>query len=266
MTTEIAVRQHEGETAVYQWFLNQPIKRIEKADEARIEYLQVKKELAKSLGLNAQVGLIEREIKKEKSPVLDTPAMTSDEMVIWRAFLPTAYWYQQRDMYGSGDAQRYEYDAIPYPVLAKWQECRNEGLFDTYEIWSPEIKNIDPALVGYVGERCYMLARWAESDANLVTFTDIKRELVGRWLGDLPILIAIILGFIAAVISIVAGLVQAPSGGGLARNWMSIGNTALFVSYFTVPLWLGITSFEGRKNAVIRAIVRHTMKKGENHG
>ena len=46
---------------------------------------------------------------------------------------------------------------------------------------NPENPQPDPILVGVNGNARHLLARWGESDANLVSFDDIKRELVRRW-------------------------------------------------------------------------------------
>ena len=257
----IATR-HEGETSVYQLFFNEQPQRVERDNPERIAHLNEKKALASSLGLVAQISLIEREIRREKSPVLDTPPMTSDELIIWKAFLPTAYHYYPHGGYG-GDTQRYNYDAIPYPVLAKWKECKDEGVFDKYEIWTPEVKNIDPALVGCVGEHYYMLARWAESDANFVTLGTIKRKLVWRWLdSDGAIFGAFIIGMIALVITFFGGLLIHEKGTGAMQLLWAMAIAGQYVFGTGALLWLFICGMSARSTPMIRAIIRHTMKKG----
>jgi len=58
------------------------------------------------------------------------------------------------------------------------------GVFERFEIWTPENYQPDPILVGVNGSARHLLARWGESDASLVSFDDIKRELVRRWHGN----------------------------------------------------------------------------------
>lgn len=260
---EVATR-HEGETAVYQLFVDSlPTKTVQE-NEQRIAYLNEKKALAQSLGLIAQITMIEQEIRREKSPVLDTPPMTSDEFIIWRAFLPTAYQYYPNGGYGyDGGARGYTYDAIPYPVLAKWKECKDEGVFDHYEIWTPEVKNIDPALVGYVDNHCYMLARWAESDANFITFAGVKRKLVGRWLqANNADVVAVIIVVLALVISFIAGMFIHERDSGFVSFLWAWGSAMIPVFGTGTLVWLLILSLTMRGTPLMRAIIRHTMKKG----
>jgi hypothetical protein len=257
MTIATPTRQHEGETSVYQLFMEAP-KRVEKADAQRIAYLEEKQKLAMTIGLSSQAVMIAHEITREKAPTLDTPPLTKDEIMIWRSFLPTEYAYFPNSHYGK--ASEYRYDAIPHPVMAKWKECIDEGVFTKYEIWTPEVRNTDPALVGYIGEHCYMLARWAESDANFVTFGDVKRKLVGRFIKEGgPAVTALVLAVIMALLSVVVG-----AGVASASNvpfYIGMRDIALVTSFFTVPIWLGFVFFDVRRSRLMRAIYRHTFRR-----
>ncbi len=72
-------------------------------------------------------------------------------------------------------------------MLKTWEKHKQSGLFERFEVWTPEVQQPDPILVGINGNSRHLLARWNESGANLVSFDDIKRELVRRWYGDEPI-------------------------------------------------------------------------------
>src|SRR5688500_1446896 len=120
--TAVITQRHEGEQSVYQLFEGTQAKRVEQSDPERIAYLEEKKKLANKLGLHGQIGIINTEIKKVKSPVLDVAPLTRDEIAIWKAFLPTSY---SEGIYGDTSTGAYNYDAIPMPVLQKWQECKD---------------------------------------------------------------------------------------------------------------------------------------------
>ncbi|TSC68803.1 MAG: hypothetical protein G01um101456_477 [Parcubacteria group bacterium Gr01-1014_56] len=159
---------------------------LDEQEKGRVTAMKSKLATAKSLGLKAQAGSIKTDITTiERGRLITTPPLTDSEMTIWRAWLPTAYTDIQ-------DNQRhwlvdYNYDRIPSPVLKMWQKYKKSGLFERFEIWTPEISQPDPILVGVNGHSRYLLARWGESDANLVSFDDIKRELMRRWHNDEPI-------------------------------------------------------------------------------
>ncbi len=164
----------------YELFVIDHKPELDEQEKGRVAALKNKLATAKSLGLKAQAGSIKTDITTiERGPLIMTPPMTDSELTIWRAWLPTAYTDIKDDQnYGLAD---YNFDRIPSPVLKMWQKHRESGLFERFEIWTPEIVQPDPILVGVVGRVRYLLARWGESDANLVSFDDIKRELVRRW-------------------------------------------------------------------------------------
>lgn len=150
------------------------------ADSKRIAYIKEKIDLARSLGLYAQVKqLITALSELEKGGLIDTPPMSEAEKLIWGAWLPTVY--SDSSWIPKSKLADYNFDRIPQPVLKQWKKHRDSGLFDEFEIWAPEVQQPDPVLVGVIGSRRYLLARWGESDANLVSFDDIKKILVHRW-------------------------------------------------------------------------------------
>ena len=54
---------------------------------------------------------------------------------------------------------------------------RKNKVFEELEIWTPE-KHTDPALIGIINNKAYLLARWGEE--KLLTFDQIKRGLRAR--------------------------------------------------------------------------------------
>ncbi len=153
---------------------------LDEKEATRATALREKLSIAKSLGLKAQAKSLKTDLATvERGCIIATPPMTDSELAIWRAWLPTAY----TDLPDEEDHKLadYNFDRIPSPVLKMWQGHKKSGLFERFEIWTPENPRPDPILVGVNGNSRHLLARWGESDANLVSFNDIKRELVRRW-------------------------------------------------------------------------------------
>lgn len=156
---------------------------LDEQEQKRVASLRDKLSTAEGLGLEAQSASIKADIATvERSRLITTTPMTDTELTIWRAWLPTAY----TDI---GDDKRhqlanYHFDRIPQPVLKMWEKHKQSGAFERFEIWTPENHQPDPILVGVNGNARHLLARWGESDANLVSFDDIKHELVRRWYGN----------------------------------------------------------------------------------
>lgn len=152
-------------------------------EKGRVGYLRDKLKTAQNLGLDAQVEAIKMDIATvERGGLIMTPPMTDSELTIWRAWLPTAYTDIDDDK--RHQLANYHFDRIPQPVLKVWEKHKQSGVFERFEIWTPENHQPDPILVGVNGNARHLLARWGESDANLVSFDDIKRELVRRWYGN----------------------------------------------------------------------------------
>lgn len=159
-------------------FVIETKKELDERDAGRVAYLRDKLQTAQNLGLDAQVRAIKVDLTTaERSLLIKTPPMTDAEVTIWQAWLPRAY--TAEDPFYSLD--RYNFDRIPMPVLKVWEAHKQSGIFERFEIWTPENNDPDPILVGVNGNARHLLARWGESDANLVSFDDIKQELVRRW-------------------------------------------------------------------------------------
>ncbi|MBI4992010.1 MAG: hypothetical protein HZB99_02225 [Candidatus Harrisonbacteria bacterium] len=130
------------------------------------------------LGLLAQVKLVEEQILSLKLECLRGsiirrgafyPEISTENMKIWGTWLPR--------LYSESDFKDYRFDQIPEEVLAEWKLAKNLGLFEVYEIRTPESPEMqDPILIGYFKNTPYLIARWAES---LMPFEKIK-ELVEK--------------------------------------------------------------------------------------
>lgn len=127
---------------------------------------------AEELGLKRQVDVFRGELAEVQKVGGLPPPLSADEVLIWRAFLPTRYHeWNFRD---------YDFDRIPGPVLERWRVHKVAKHFDSYEIWTPERRANDPALIGCVGDRYWLLARWGAEDANLLSFADVCAEVKRR--------------------------------------------------------------------------------------
>jgi hypothetical protein len=170
--------------------LGDPINADDPDTKDRVDHLNAKRALAERIGLATQGHLLAAEIDKITKPGLDMDPLSDDEVAIWRAFLPTSYRGNPTSRRQGGPIMisdhsrmsQYGFDRIPHPVLERLDHCLQKGLFESYEIWTPEEQHIpDPMLVGILAGKFYTLARWAESDSNLVTLASIKREMFAKW-------------------------------------------------------------------------------------
>lgn len=151
-------------------------------EKARVAVISEKLATAQSLGLKAQVKAIKSELTSlQKGSLIATAPMSKAELLIWGAWLPTAYLDHPNEDIGEKKLSEYEFDRIPSPVLKIWKHHKDAKNFERFEIWTPEDARPDPILIGVNGNTRHLLARWGESDANLVSLDDIKHELVRRW-------------------------------------------------------------------------------------
>lgn len=153
---------------------------LDEQEQSHVTYLCDKLSTAEGLGLKAQACSIKVDLATvERGRLITTPPMTNTELIIWQAWLPTIYSDVTDD--NRHQLANYHFDRVPSPVLKMWQKHKESGAFERFEIWTPENPRPDPILVGVNGNARHLLARWGESDADLVSFDDIKRELVRRW-------------------------------------------------------------------------------------
>ena len=138
-----------------------------------------RKDLCEKLGFWQQARRIE-----EFDPGIIYHEITSKEMKIWRAFLPTKYPNPHVVHW-----KLFDFDTVPLSVMEEIDFAKKTGLFRSLEIWTPEkLKHSDPVVVGISNSgRTFLIARWGES---LIPFEDIRkkvrwavafREMVGEW-------------------------------------------------------------------------------------
>ena len=133
-----------------------------KSKETKATELNKRKELCKELGLKVQEQLSENTIL---SPGMFCHRLSDEELKIWTIFLPTVY---------AGDQlKNYQYDTIPTEVLQDWKLVKDFGLFESFEIRTPELRKQDPILIGVRQGVRYLIARWAES---LAPFEEIRQK------------------------------------------------------------------------------------------
>jgi hypothetical protein len=120
----------------------------------------------------------------------DLTPLTEEELDIWSSWLPTAYWSNENfsvDAWRSQSFDRYSYhEGVPMHVRQLMLKAKK--VFDVLEIRTPEKKSLndmDPALFGHIvhpnNERdVVLLARWAESDANFISFEEIRDIVIAK--------------------------------------------------------------------------------------
>ena len=159
--------------------------------------------LAKEIGL-ADLATQDHTVAKVQKAIAWCEArgivpLSAEDRRVWMEWLPTAYatetvfsWDVPHGAFGAlwgGEKNWHNYsyhEGVPMNIRRLIAEVKD--LFPVLEIRTPEkqpVALVDPALFGHVihanGERdIVLLARWAESDVNWVSFDDIKRILATR--------------------------------------------------------------------------------------
>lgn len=157
-------------------------------EQSTLESWEVNSNLAESIGMTA---LVEEDRRRLLDPIRvrdlaahDVVPLTESEVAMWRAWLLRSY----RTDIDRNSAQWnifpwsvYTFDAIPINVRNFILNVRQKELFDMLELRTPEDSSAeDPALFGWVGNSCYLLARWGESDDTLLTTDQIKAGVDAR--------------------------------------------------------------------------------------
>jgi hypothetical protein len=145
------------------------------------KYLKEKAALDKKYGLKVQVEESEKQlVNLERGRLITTLPLSKAELTIWRAWLLTHY--SDADTKGDKESLRdYALDSIPLPVLMAFEQHKESKLFDSLEIWKPEFGQTDQILIGVIGNDRFLLARWAKSSADLISFDEIKRRVTDRY-------------------------------------------------------------------------------------
>ncbi len=140
------------------------VEELLKSKDAKTAELNKRKELCQELGLKVQEKLSEITIL---SPDAFCKRISDEELKIWTIFLPTAY--------TDDNLAYYLYDIIPTEVLQDWKLVKDLGLFESFEIRTPEIPQPqDPILIGICRGARYLIARWGES---LAPFEEISKNV-----------------------------------------------------------------------------------------
>lgn len=150
--------------------------------ESWLEDLSQRKSLADKLGLHALASKCAQEGNRAKvKQMISFPLLQGEELEIWQKFLPSTYSEdgkaQHTFSYRGAKLDAYAFDLIPISVLELWATLKDDKVFDTYEIWTPERQVVDPILLGFrkkIGP--FLLARWGES---LQAFEEIKESVKG---------------------------------------------------------------------------------------
>ncbi len=247
----------------------QPLTDDAVAHAARLEH---RAELLKELGATAQASATKLEIAtvKARARIVAEP-LSPEEIVIWKAWLPTAY---STNTDGWRNMKNYAFDRIPMPVVEQWKRHKESGLFDAFEIWTPEDSVVvdDPILVGVAGNNRYLLARWGETDANLVTFADIKAALKKReyrkfWTNDMLIVSSIVIGacvYLLAQLPVEAldrlGYIESVSAMGILLGTIfTVSGIGAWVYHMhqkmlAAPFWQALKRDDARRTQEVRAM------------
>jgi len=129
--------------------------------------------LAKELGLDRQS---ERYTKLLAEDVF-TP-LSSDEVTIWRHHCPTAY-FAPPVPNGSRSLADYGFDTVPVEVMRHWKATKDRYAFDSYQIWTTErtSSNTDPLLIGVLGQKLYLLARWGLESPEQLPLKELAQSI-----------------------------------------------------------------------------------------
>src|SRR3990167_6095027 len=125
--------------------------------------------LAKELGLEVQA-------KRYEKPLAENvlTALTADEVILWGHHCPTRYAHGA-DIH---DLAQYAFDSVPIEVMRHWKAIKDNYIFDRYEIWTTErTLGTDPLLIGVIGQKLYLLARWGLESPEQAQLKDLARQV-----------------------------------------------------------------------------------------
>jgi hypothetical protein len=112
------------------------------------------------------------------SPALFYPLVSAEEMTMWSYWLPTSITFETAHVtFPSVILSRLNRLHAPAPVLDEFLWAYNVGLFEAYEVMTPERQDLrDPLLLGRVGQQRYRMALWGESLRPLEEIADIVQQ------------------------------------------------------------------------------------------
>ncbi len=130
-------------------------------------------ELARELGLGRQAQRYEKPLAEN----VFTP-LTDDEETLWRRHCPTAY-FTPPVAANNRSLADYGFDSIPVEVMRHWKAVKDNYTFDSFQIWTTErtAVNTDPLLIGIIGAKLYLLARWGMESPEHLPLKEIARAI-----------------------------------------------------------------------------------------
>ncbi len=139
--------------------------------------LMPKADCAEAANLAKELGL-ELQAKRYEKPLAEVAftAMTDDEILIWRQHCPTTYFQPPTVNRSLGD---YAFDTVPVEVMRHWKAIKDNYAFDSYQIWTTERTPSvsDPLLIGVLGQKLYLLARWGLESPESAPLHKVARDL-----------------------------------------------------------------------------------------
>lgn len=131
--------------------------------------------LAKELGLDLQAKRYEKPLAEN----VFTP-LSDDERIVWENYCPTRYVPG-----GVGELralEQYAFDSVPIEVMRHWKAIKDNYAFDRYEIWTTERRPqaADPLLIGYIGQKVYLLARWGLESPESMPLKAVAKAVAQR--------------------------------------------------------------------------------------
>ena len=127
--------------------------------------------LAQELGLELQANRYAKSLAEDVFK-----ALTHDEVILWAHHCPTRY------IPGGGEGvkklESYAFDNVPLEVMRHWKAIKDDYAFDRYEIWTTEKTiNTDPLLIGVLGQRLFLLARWGMESPEYLPLKEIAQRV-----------------------------------------------------------------------------------------
>ena len=136
-----------------------------------------KAQCSEAVALAQELGL-ELQAKRYEKPLAEstfTP-LTRDEVILWDSHCPTCY----RPGGGNNvrDLKDYAFDSVPIEVMRHWKTIKDNYAFDRYEIWTTErTRSTDPLLIGVIGQKLYLLARWGMESPGSLSVRDVAQSI-----------------------------------------------------------------------------------------
>jgi hypothetical protein len=122
-------------------------------------------------------------------PDIFYPVVTIDELTMWSQWLPTAHVYRcDTEELSQSLLARLKQLHAPAAVIEECQFSWTLGVFDSYEVMTPERRHLrDPLVLGRIGDQRYRIALWGESLRPLNEIRELVhqslavRQLAARW-------------------------------------------------------------------------------------